>query len=293
MPTSTINLSGYSTALFSTWFFLEDLGILFDAGDGVSAALLQKSRKVKQVFISHADRDHLGGLFQFHQLNARKGYPIIHYPANSGSFPAIDQFTKKFDPHVQGTIWKPILANEEYPIKGNIVVQSLRNNHIEAPADWTKSLSFKVVEKKSKLKEEFKHLSGAEIKKIAIEKSRELLTNMERTTLLGYSGDTPVDDYERWDQTELLIHEATFIKKETGLNTHAHKHSHLEEVLKMVSEIKVGTLLLSHFSTRYSQEQIDNAILQGCKEYKIQIPIYRLLPGETQFNILEGAPVNK
>lgn len=73
-------ITSYSTALFSTWVFVEELGLLFDAGDGVMAHLLQKSRKIKQVFISHADRDHLNGLPQFYQLNAREGFPKIYYP---------------------------------------------------------------------------------------------------------------------------------------------------------------------------------------------------------------------
>lgn len=60
-----MKISGYSTALYSTFFFLEELGILFDCGDGAAAMLLGKSRKVKHIFISHADRDHLGGLLQF------------------------------------------------------------------------------------------------------------------------------------------------------------------------------------------------------------------------------------
>ncbi|WP_315814720.1 hypothetical protein [Paraflavitalea speifideaquila] len=38
-------ITGYSTALFSTWYFIEELGLLFDAGDGVSAGLLQKAGK--------------------------------------------------------------------------------------------------------------------------------------------------------------------------------------------------------------------------------------------------------
>ena len=82
-------LTGYSTALFSTWLFLEDYGLLFDAGDGVSAGLSQKSRKAKYVFITHADRDHLAGLLQLHQLNAQDGQPLICYPRDCGSFPAL------------------------------------------------------------------------------------------------------------------------------------------------------------------------------------------------------------
>lgn len=54
-----LTISGYSTALFSTWFFIKELGLLFDAGDGVLSGLLQKRDKVRHVFISHADRDQL------------------------------------------------------------------------------------------------------------------------------------------------------------------------------------------------------------------------------------------
>jgi ribonuclease Z len=52
-----MTITGYSTALFATWYFVEEWGVLFDAGDGLISALLQKSRKIDQVFISHADRD--------------------------------------------------------------------------------------------------------------------------------------------------------------------------------------------------------------------------------------------
>lgn len=37
-----LTITGYSTGLFATWYFIEELGILFDAGDGVSAGLTQK-----------------------------------------------------------------------------------------------------------------------------------------------------------------------------------------------------------------------------------------------------------
>lgn len=89
-----LTISGYSTALFSTWYFVEELGLLFDCGDGVTSSLLQKSRKIDNVFISHADRDHLTGLLQFNQLNARKDFPIIHYPKIVGHFLQLKTFLK-------------------------------------------------------------------------------------------------------------------------------------------------------------------------------------------------------
>jgi ribonuclease Z len=36
-------------------YFVEELGLLLDAGDGVISNLLQQSRKIKYAFISHAD----------------------------------------------------------------------------------------------------------------------------------------------------------------------------------------------------------------------------------------------
>ena len=107
-----LTITAFSTALFSTWYFIDELGILFDAGDGVSAHLLQKARKVKHAFISHADRDHISGLIQFNQLNARDGFPKIYYPKDSGSFPALADFAAKFDPHVSGSEWHPIGFDE-------------------------------------------------------------------------------------------------------------------------------------------------------------------------------------
>ena len=289
------NITGYSTALFSTWYFIEELGILFDAGDGITSSLLQKARKINNVFISHADRDHLTGLLQFNQLNARPGFPIIHYPKNCGSFPAIEEFSKNFDPHVKGTIWKPIQENEIINIKDDISVLALRNNHVEVEAGICKSLSFKIYQTKTKLKPEVAVLPQDKIKELITKEGKENLTIEIKSNLITYSGDTPIDDYAKWDHSKILIHEATFLGGDevSKINTHGNKHSRLDEVLKMVSEINIEKLILGHFSSRYSRQQIDESIQSLCKEYKIQIPVYRVLPGHTHKNILNDEPINQ
>ncbi|MEM6724618.1 MAG: MBL fold metallo-hydrolase [Bacteroidota bacterium] len=289
------NITAYSTALFSTWINIEQLGILFDAGDGVSAGLLQKSRKIKQVFITHPDRDHLTGLLQFNQLNARgDGFPKIYYPKDSGSFPAFEAFQGKFDPHVQNSVWKGIQHADEILINKQLLVQAIRNNHIVAPAGVAKSLSYKIFDIKRKVKPEFAQLSGEEIKQIAISKGKDFLTEEVRRNVFSYSGDTPVDDFSRWDQSDILIHESTFLDGDADLEikTKKNAHSRIDEVFKMVSEIKVGQLVLSHFSSRYSREMIDQAIRRLCKAYQIQIPVYAIYPGEIHRDILSQEPLN-
>ncbi|MES2773141.1 MAG: RNAse Z [Bacteroidota bacterium] len=289
-----LTITGYSTALFSTWYFVDELGLLFDAGDGVAAGLLQKSRKIRQVFISHADRDHLTGLHQLNQLNARNGFPVIHFPKDSGSFPAIEAFSKAFDPHVSGTIWKPVIAGEKTWIRDDMYVEAVRNSHVKAPDDVFKSLGYKVITIKRKIKAELALLPPATIKSIIMEQGQEATTVETFTTILSYSADTPVENFDHWNGSETLIHEATFLGGDDAahLGAHGNRHSTLDEVLQQVSIIKIGQLILGHFSSRYAPEQIDAAIQSGCKKYGIKIPVYRVLPGEKVVDILQQSPVN-
>lgn len=288
-----LTITGYSTAMFSTWYFVEELDILFDAGDGISAGLLQKARKIEHAFISHADRDHLTGLHQFAQLNSREGGPKIYYPKDSGSFPALESFTKKFDSHVNGSIWVPLRDRDKVEVKSNRFVQAIRNNHVAIERGIHKSFGYKVVEVKHKLNEELLKLSPSEIKQ-AIETKGKAQTHTEiNKLLLVYSGDTPCENFEEWKGAEVLIHEATFLggDEDKHIQTHGNKHSRLDEVLDAVSQSGVQKLILGHFSSRYSAVTIDTKIKELCQLFKITIPVYRVLPGETGKNILNTTPV--
>jgi ribonuclease Z len=285
-----LTISAYSTALFATWYFLEELGILLDAGDSVVTGLLQKSRKINHVFISHADRDHLTGLLQLNQLNARPGFPVIYYPANSSSFPALEAFSKKFDQQVEGTVWKPVTQGEEIWLRDDLLMIPIRNGHVNAPPEITRSLSYQLIQTKRKLKPELAGLSGAEIRDISLAHGKESTTVEVRTPILGYSGDTPVEDPTRWDNTGILIHEATFFGDHDE-KPFKNKHSRLEEVLEMVSGIHIEKLILGHFSSRYHAEDIDRRIKELCEHYAINIPVYRILPGETVHDVFNTARV--
>lgn len=289
------HISGYSTALFATWYLVEEWGILFDAGDGLCAALLGKARKIKHVFVSHADRDHVTGLLQLNQLTARKDFPKVYYPKDCGSFPALEAFSKRFDTHVQQTQWTPIEAGQEISIKKELRVRAIRNGHVQTAPSLSKSLSFHVLQSRKKLKSEYRMLSGEEIQGLMKERGKENLTEEITTTLLSYSGDTPVEDWDRWADTQILIHEATFLggKEDKPIVPHGNLHSTLEEVMEMVAASTIQTLILGHFSSRYSAEHIDTRIKNLCDSHAITIPVFRLLPGQATLNILTQSPINQ
>lgn len=276
-----LTISGYSTALFSTWYFVEELRLLFDAGDGVVSGLLHKSGKIKYVFISHADRDHLTGLLQLNQLNAREGYPAIFFPKDSLSIGAFGTFSKMFDRHVSATQWTGINDGANTFIKKDLFVKALRNNHVRTAEDSIKSLSYMVMHTKQKLKKELVQLGGEEIRKLRLKEGDDAVTDVITENILGYSGDTPVEDFTRWNNTKVLIHEATFLhENEIDVNdTRYNRHSTLEQLMKAAASIKVGCLILGHFSSRYKPEEIDEAIHLYGKQNNIRFPVYRLLPG--------------
>lgn len=293
MSLNQLTITGYSTALFSTWYFIDELSLLFDCGDGVCAGLLQKSRKIKHVFISHADRDHLAGLVQFSQLNSRPGLKI-YYPSSSGSFSALEEFTAKFDPQVSGAEWIPLKAGDEIQIRNDIVVRTLKNNHIKAEDGQTKSLSFFVERRARKLKPELADKTGSEIAQLRKDLGQDGITNEDRSSVLAFSADTPIETDGRYNEVETLIHEATFLSEDElePDNPRRNKHSSLDQVLRVVAGSNIKRLVLGHFSSRYDDEQIDEAIKRGCTELEIRIPVYRVLPGQKVVDILRNENLN-
>ena len=289
-----LTITGFSTALFSTWYFIDELSLLFDCGDGACAGLLQKSRKVKHVFISHADRDHVAGLLQFSQLNSRPGLKI-YYPRDSGSFPALESFTEKFDPQVSGADWIPVEGGQEIQIRNDLVVRTLENSHIKTVGSQVKSLSFFVEHRARKLKPELAGKSGAEIAQLRKDLGEDAITTASSSSVMAYSADTPIETDGRYNDVHTLIHEATFLRDDEiePDNPRRNKHSSLDQVLKMVADSNIKRLILGHFSSRYDNDDIDKAIRRGCEQFKIEIPVYRVLPGWKVVDILERENLNE
>ena len=290
-----LNITAYSTALFSTWYFIDEWGLLFDCGDGVIAQLLHKSRKVKHIFISHADRDHVTGLLQFVQLNSREGLPKIYYPKDSGSFPHLAQFSARFDPHANGSEWHALDFERPIFLQKTLAVRGFRNEHIPCKKEVVKSMGFHLERVKRKLKAECLGKSSQEIIAARNKFGEKGITTEVRENILSYSGDTPIANDKRFENTHTLIHEATFLEIDEQLldKEKANKHSTLPEVLAMVAESNVRRLILGHFSSRYDSAEIDKAIRKWIRHFQIQIPVFRILPGKCVRNVLGRNPINE
>lgn len=286
-------ITGYSTALFSTWIFVEQLGLLLDAGDGVCAGLLQKSRKVRKVAVTHPDRDHVTGILQLQQLNAQNGVPEIFYPADCGSFPALAEFCRNFDPERGDQLtWQPVRPGDNRDLGGGFRLKVIGNDHFNDKPGQIKSVSYLVTRETRKLKAEFVGLAGNELAELSRKNGSDYLTAGIEETILGYAGDTNVSTASRWSGCRILIHEATFLKEaDAGSRAGRHLHSFLDEVLRMASEAKPQQLILNHFSSRYAREEIVAAIRREASALRLAFPVFAFLPGEIARDILAAPAV--
>ncbi|MBT6234918.1 MAG: hypothetical protein HOI49_02350 [Bacteroidetes bacterium] len=115
-----LTITGYSIALFSTRYLIVELGILFDAGDGLVASLNQKMGRIKYAFISHANRDHLSA------INPLNDKMQIFYPRYAGSFPALEEFSKKIGPDKPRKDWLPVVDGESIYQRNDLKVDAVR-----------------------------------------------------------------------------------------------------------------------------------------------------------------------
>ena len=287
-------ISGFSTALFSTWIFLEQLGLLLDAGDGVSAGLLQKSRKVRKIAVTHPDRDHLAGILQLQQLNAQNGSPEIFYPADCGSFPALAQFCRGFDPGRGDQLtWTPVKPGDSLNLGTGWKLGVIANDHFHDQPGRIKSVSYLVQRENRKLRSQFAGMPQGQLAALSREHGAEYLTEVVRESVVGYSGDSNVTaSASQWARCKILIHEATFLNEvDAGDRAGRHQHSILGDVLRMAGEARPEQLILNHFSSRYTKEEIAFSVQQEAGLLKLPFPVFVIPPGEVARDILAGIPV--
>jgi ribonuclease Z len=281
-----LTITAASTALFSTWVFVENFGLLFDAGDGVSASLGQKGRKVRHVFVTHADRDHVCGLLQLHQLNAREGIPSIHYPKDSGSFPALKEFMEKFDPQSGPATWIGLAPGETAHLDKTHFIEVRSSEHVTSE-NLIKALDYTVCEMRRTLKPELRGMNGADIGNLRKQQGEDAVTETQVERLIGYSGDAPKLNPEHWAGVKILIHEATFLEPETARRS----HSNLPDVITAAAQLDLEALVLIHFSARYNAEDIEHAILEHASSANLRFPVFAVLPGQVYTDLLSTTPV--
>ena len=124
------------------------------------------------------------------------------------------------------------------------------------------SLGYLVWDRRRKLKPEYQGLEGDQIRDIRL--SGKEVTHEVRMPLVCYVGDSApagLDAYPPLYEAQILITEMTFFRPEHRKEKiHKFGHTHLDDIIERADRFQNELIILAHFSTRYHERQIRNAV---------------------------------
>ncbi len=243
-------IDGYSRAAVQSYWRIHELKVCFDIG-----AHPWDYMAAPRLFISHAHLDHIAALpvYVARRRMMKMERPTIYLPEEAVS--TVEMLLKVFTRLDRGRLPCDLIGmspGQEVELSRELVVTASAMRHT-IPA-----LGYIVWDRRHKLKQEFSHLSGPEIRDLKL--SGVEITNEVRIPLIAYTGDTSppgLDNTPDMYRAETLITEMTFLapnhRKE---KIHKHGHMHLDDIVARRNDFQNKHIVFGHFSVRYGEEQI-------------------------------------
>ncbi|EGZ15889.1 hypothetical protein PHYSODRAFT_316061 [Phytophthora sojae] len=242
--------------------YVDAVDVAFDLG-----YLVDRVVSKSHVFITHGHVDHIGALVAHAARRALQKQKPAQYFVPAHLVPHLESILQSTaamqgdEPFPAQLV--PLQAYDEVHVSPKYMVRAVPTTH-RVP-----SLGYILFEKRNRLKSEYRELPGPEI--AALKRSGQTITSAELTPEIAYTGDTTIeaftaasDDERMRDllRVKVLITEATYADgKMTVQDAVARGHMHLDQLAEHEHLFqRVGTLVLVHFSARYSADDLAECV---------------------------------
>lgn len=234
---------GTSIAGEATSIAIPELDVCFDLGTCPRAMLAMKT-----VAISHGHMDHIGGLAYYCSQRYFQGMGEGTIVCDARIAPAVEKMLAGYvELERQNTPYKLVAMKpgDEYMIKNNIFLRPFEVEHT------VPTFGYSIIEKRSKLKEEFNGLPQEKLKELR-DRGTEI-TRVLEVPLISYLGDTapgPALVREEVRKSQIVICECTFTEPEHKERAKTGMHMHAEAIAEWLRVLECQSLVLTHLSRR-------------------------------------------
>jgi ribonuclease Z len=250
MATGPLPLVGFSIAGVETAIEVPSLGLVFDIGRCSRSAVNHGL-----VLVSHGHLDHVGAITQHAARRALMKMPEGVYLVPKTLFEAVERIFEAAGELDGNRIPRRIVAiepGEDFALSTTRFIRPFPTLHRVPSQGYT------VWERRHRLRPEFRGTRGDELGKlrargIAIDEPYDF-------PILSFTGDTRVEALERVAElasVATLILETSFLDSRISVaDARAMGHVHLDEVLERHELFEQQDLVFSHFSARYSPDEV-------------------------------------
>lgn len=250
-------IEGRTRAGHETFLRIRELGIGLDIGRGPDLML-----SLRHLFVTHAHLDHAAGIpFYAGQRHLQKaGGGRVYVPAETAA-----DFRELMSIHsrLEGTPYDVeiigLAPGDEVEISRTLRGRAHDATH-RVPAR-----AYEILERRHHLKKELEGLDGR-----ALAELRARGESVEETfhkSILFYTGDTDRGLLERNEAiygARVLMMECSFIAPEHRERAVTYRHIHFDDIAEFAGRFENELIVLTHFSRRYSHEEIVNALRARC-----------------------------
>lgn len=257
-------IQGISVAGEEAVVHVPELDLAFDVGLCPRPVLTAGT-----ICLSHAHMDHVAALpYWFSQRNFQKlgvgrvlCHPRLVKPLEAMMATWVELERQKTPHEIVG-----LEPGVDFQLRPNILVRGIEVSH-SAP-----SLAFVVLERRSKLREEFHGLPQDRLRELKAA-GTEITRTME-IPLVAYTGDTEMGPFllrDEFANAQIVITECTFFDPEHRDRAKVGKHLHIEDLRNLIQVWKKPTIVVVHVSRRTNMQYARERIAEAAGEHASRV----------------------
>ncbi len=244
-----LEIIGYSVAGEETVVAVPQLDVCFDLGKAPDQII-----PINHILLTHGHMDHAAGIAYYLSQRNFCGISTGTILAPKNLLPPMKEIINawsRLDGNKIPANLVGVKPGDEYRIKPNLFTRVFPTKHSRGSVGYT------VIEKRKKLKTEYKGLTGPQI--VELKKQGVEIDYPLEIPIVTYLGDTQYVDFSRLKyiaESKILIAECTFYEGEHSGRAEAGRHMHIDEFADLLERLNNEHIIITHITQRTPMREI-------------------------------------